>query len=103
MPTVLSSVNTLKSIQSTGYLRLGYLVPNETFLKKTHEDDLTLAKVLSTGDSLMISSGLSIPEAGRSICLVWTIIEKDTEISMRVQVVYLDADAREQEYKNGKS
>ena len=103
MPAVLSSVIILKSIQSTVYLRLGYLVPNETFLEKIHEDDLMSAKVLSPGDSLMILSGLSIPEAGGVTCLVWTIIEKDTEISMRVKVIYLDADAREHEYKNGKS
>lgn len=48
------------------------------------------SKVLNTGESLTISSGLSILEACRVICLVQTLPEKDTELSMRAQVLYLD-------------
>lgn len=47
------------------------------------------AKVSNTGDNPTILSGMSILEASRIICLFSTPPE-DIEISMRVQVIYLD-------------
>lgn len=75
-------------------------MPSETFLEQICTDDLMSAKVFSTGHRPTILLGLSIPEADRVICLVWALPEEDTEINMRMQVIYLNADARENRYKN---
>lgn len=76
-------------------------MPSETFLEEICTDDLMSAKVFSTGHRPTILLGLSIPEVGRIICLVRALPEKDIERSMRMQVIYLNADARENRQKNG--
>lgn len=68
---------------------------NNTFLEQICEGDLILATVQSTGVSLTILLEVSVLEAGKVTHLGWAPQKEDIESSMRVQVVYLDADARE--------